>query len=194
MDAEQSFPMSRDTLCTLLFAAIRAYDPSYVRVVQVRRWFGPRWVGFAGKARGAAGVHTRLAVVPPFNPARIAAEIDLLAPEGMGVQPPLHGPRPSEQNLRSMIRGVAPKGTLAAWISTSEEGARAGVGRASLMVYLVPADPEGVEPVRWYVQCSGESKPSLMPQGIGWDELRWIRSFANEGEAERTWRGWMAGA
>ena len=52
------------------------YSSGMVRVIHVDNWFGERWLGFAGKILGAAGVRNRkindvTLPSPPFRPSRI---------------------------------------------------------------------------------------------------------------------------
>ena len=43
-----------------------------IYITKVDAWFGERWVGFAGKTLGAAGVHFRDELrIPPFVPNRV---------------------------------------------------------------------------------------------------------------------------
>lgn len=52
----------------------------FVKVVQIDNWFGQRWLGFAGKFHGLAGIrnrslHTTLPS-PPFRPTRVCSVYD----------------------------------------------------------------------------------------------------------------------
>jgi len=56
------------------------YAHSRVKVIQIDNWFGERWLGFAGKFGGMAGMrnhslHTRLPA-PPFRPTRVVSCYD----------------------------------------------------------------------------------------------------------------------
>jgi hypothetical protein len=179
--------MPGEVLRKLVLSAIKAYNPSHVRVVHIRGWFGPRWLGFAGKSLGAIGGHSSSSVVPAFNPRRVATEYDLLVPEGVGPQPSLHGWRTSEANLRHEMKGMAPNGTLAEWLSVRDETreTRKDDDRQCLMVYSIGSAPSAVAvmPIRWYVQSIGQDDAKLEPDGIGWEELRWIQGHTREEDA-----------
>jgi hypothetical protein len=61
------------------------YAHSRVKIIQIDNWFGERWLGFAGKFLGIAGMrnpslHTRLPA-PPFRPSRVVSchDFDLTA-------------------------------------------------------------------------------------------------------------------
>jgi hypothetical protein len=54
--------------------------PKIVKVIHIDSWFGERWLGFAGKFRGIAGIrnrslYTRLPA-PPFIPSRVISAYD----------------------------------------------------------------------------------------------------------------------
>ncbi len=56
------------------------YKHPLVKVIHIDNWFGERWLGFAGKFKGIAGIrnrslHMRLPV-PPFRPSRVVSAYD----------------------------------------------------------------------------------------------------------------------
>ena len=74
-----------------------------VRVVQIDGWFGPRWLGFCGKWRGAAGVRMRRVndarmPVPPFRPSRVVDERRLRLDGRAWREEPAGGPLHVEKN------------------------------------------------------------------------------------------------
>jgi len=52
-------------------------DPPIVRAIHIDNWFGQRWLGFAGKLKGIAGIRNRKLYtalpVPPFRPSRVVS-------------------------------------------------------------------------------------------------------------------------
>lgn len=58
------------------------YRSNTVRVIHIDNWFGDRWLGFAGKLLGAAGVRNQklsdtTLPSPPFRPSRIRSALTL---------------------------------------------------------------------------------------------------------------------
>jgi hypothetical protein len=57
---------------------VQDYEPARLYAVRIDSWFGPKWMGFAGKFSVASGigfgVHKARLHVPPFVPARVMAE------------------------------------------------------------------------------------------------------------------------
>lgn len=56
------------------------HQASFVKVIHIDNWFGRRWLGFAGKFKGIAGIRnrsldTRLPA-PPFRPSRVLSAYD----------------------------------------------------------------------------------------------------------------------
>jgi hypothetical protein len=56
------------------------YAHTFVKVIHIDNWFGERWLGFAGKFQGIAGMrnlslHMRLPA-PPFRPSRVISCYD----------------------------------------------------------------------------------------------------------------------
>ena len=70
---------------SLLDSFVRAYlaenSAKHVLLIHIDNWFGERWLGFAGKFRGIAGVRQRKGelgvdgkrslAIPPFRPSRV---------------------------------------------------------------------------------------------------------------------------
>ncbi len=55
-------------------------EQRFVKVIHIDNWFGERWLGFAGKFKGIAGMrnrslHTTLPA-PPFRPSRVISAYD----------------------------------------------------------------------------------------------------------------------
>lgn len=72
---DEQFLRIIDRLATRVF---RTGEPDAVHLVRIDNWFGPKWLGFAGKVLGAVGRHTDATrgdlVVPPFTPSRVVWE------------------------------------------------------------------------------------------------------------------------
>ena len=124
-----------------------------IYVTKVDGWFGERWVGFAGKTLGAAGVHFRDELrIPPFVPNRVVCSVYLeRQASGVYIEAPppvaLHIDQRSEANLRRRAGDLAPYHGLV-WFS----GNTASSGRGSILAYVPFAD--GHEP--WFLELVKE--------------------------------------
>lgn len=129
------------------------YAHSRVKVIQIDNWFGERWLGFAGKMLGIAGVrnrslHTPLPA-PPFRPNRVVSCHDFdRTTDGTYTRSPgdfsaLH----AEKNGGVFWHLYRPG--LYCWYSGSTRANSTGC----LMVYDVTRVPEGKTGYdAWYVQ------------------------------------------
>lgn len=126
--------------------------PARLLIVRIDNWFGHRWVGFAGKYKGALGIHHgKQLTVPPFVPARVIAQScfrwspvtgEYVREECAGA---IHVRQHSAANLKKWV-GDAYPGTALVWFSDKSER----LGRGSVMAY-VPT-PEGH--VAWYADLN----------------------------------------
>lgn len=113
------------------------YEPARLYVIRIDNWFGPKWMGFAGKfsvAKGVGfGVHKRRLHVPPFVPQRVVAERVFVGPdyEETVVMPPLHIDCPGKEALKRRIEDID-KDAAFLWFSAESEEQK----RGSVMVYL----------------------------------------------------------
>ena len=117
------------------------YAPSTVILIKIDNWFGARWLGFAGKFLGLAGVtlkardKARAASIriPPFVPERVVSQRRFVAPAFKEVDPgePVHKHVPSRTALRRKASVEAPGETII-WYSGNSKAN----GRGSLMAYL----------------------------------------------------------
>jgi hypothetical protein len=134
---------------SIAIGVARDYAPKRLYVIRIDNWFGPRWMGFAGKftvgkrIRGlptaAIGVHKTRLHVPPFVPHRVLAERVIAGPdhEETVAAAPLHIECPSKQALSRRIADID-KDAAFLWFSGGSEAQ----GRGSVMVYLPDAfDP-----------------------------------------------------
>ena len=62
------------------------YSPRFIYVTHINNWFGERWLGFAGKFKGVAGIRQRRGklgtdgpslAIPPFKPSRVISSVGL---------------------------------------------------------------------------------------------------------------------
>ena len=129
------------------------YAHAEVKVIQIDNWFGERWLGFAGKYIGVAGMrnrslHTRLPA-PPFRPTRVLACHDFLLTEDKtyarteGDYSRLH----AEKNGGEVWHVYRPG--LYCWYSSNTRSN----STACLMIYDVTRALEGrIGYDAWYVQ------------------------------------------
>jgi len=117
-----------------------------VFTVKIRDWFGPKWLGFAGKVMGALGVHQRLTVsLPPFHPNRVLSQrfYSWHPEEGQYVKawPPvhLHVYQESSRNLKRYLKNHVESGALIWFTSGSKDS-----GNGALMVYLRKQDTTAI--------------------------------------------------
>ncbi len=84
-----------------------------ISVVKIRDWFGPKWLGFAGKKMGAIRIYGLPLRMPPFHPKRVLSQrFYVFNPDSLVYEknwPPfrLHPEQPSEQNLERHFRDCA---------------------------------------------------------------------------------------
>jgi hypothetical protein len=134
-DDDANFIAIVDGLLDRLAAADEAVD---VHVVRIDNWFGPKWLGFAGKVLGALGIHqdaTRAdLVVPPFTPGRVIWE-RRFARNADGQRfvveaaPTLHRSQTSSSNLHRKLAAFSDRAHFV-WFS----GKSRSNGRGSVMV------------------------------------------------------------
>ena len=123
-----------------VLANLRTHEVTGIYLTRIDGWFGERWIGFAGKTLGAAGVRYREDFhVPPFVPNRVlSTKYFRLVGSGEYVAdtPPitLHITQRSESNFRRKLSDLTPDDALV-WF-TSDSAAN---GRGSLLAY-VPAE------------------------------------------------------
>ena len=117
-------------------AAIASAD--LLHIVRIDSWFGDRWYSFAGKTRGAVGVHSPgTLTVPPFHPHRVVSEARYrrgCPAVSVPFRDPLHGHRSSESNLYHSFGGFGRIWTapvVGGWFS----GNSAATGHGSVMAY-----------------------------------------------------------
>lgn len=114
-----------------------AADVVDIRVVRIDNWFGPKWLGFAGKVLGALSVHkvtTRAdLVVPPFTPGRVVWERHFAVNDDghslVESLPLLHREQTSSANLGRKLAEFSSRAHFV-WFS----GNSRGNGRGSVMV------------------------------------------------------------
>src|SRR5882757_1388862 len=123
---------------------LRRYAPLSLVLIKVDNWFGPKWLGFSGRALGAIGVWYKKLTIPPFVPNRIVSERRLVAPTYVetAVRQPIHLNIASRDALRRNVSEVAP-GAVLVWFSGDSKKS----GRGSLMSYV----PAGESYWSWYV-------------------------------------------
>ncbi len=127
--------------------AAHRHRPTEVLVVHIDNWFGDRWVRFAGKMFGAAGVRKPRATVPPFHPHRVRSEQRFVREAATSVYESaratrrLHRYQHSGENLQRYADLQTASGMFAWYSGNTLQNA---VG--SLMVYLVEND----EAKCWY--------------------------------------------
>ena len=125
-----------------------------IYITRIKGWFGDRWVGFAGKVAGAAGVRFMGDFnIPPFVPSRVVASSFLsLTEAGYVAEPPpvrLHIDQPSEANFRRKLSVFTPHDALL-WFS----GDTARNGRGSVLAYVPSSGGHEV----WFVDLSRASE------------------------------------
>lgn len=111
-----------------------------LHLVRIDNWFGPKWLGFAGKLLGTVGVRTDVErgalVVPPFSPGRVVWERHLSSAGGeyFPVESPrkLHGSRPSGSNLFRRLAHLQSPGHFVWYSGKSRANARGSLMVASL--------------------------------------------------------------
>ena len=137
-DAPEFADLVERALCGIL----RRYAPPVVTLIKIDNWFGSRWLGFAGKFLGIAGVgqnvnkgreRTRGIRIPPFVPERVVSQRRFVAPafDEIEAGEPIHKPVPSRTALRRKIAVEAP-GQAIIWYSGNSEAN----GRGALMAYI----------------------------------------------------------
>ena len=135
-DAPEFVDLVERTLCGIL----RRYAPPVVILIKIDNWFGSRWLGFAGKFLGAAGVtlnvnkgRTSGIRIPPFVPERVLSQRRFVAPafDEIDAGEPIHKHVPSRTALRRKIAVEAP-GQAIIWYSGNSEVN----GRGALMAYI----------------------------------------------------------
>jgi hypothetical protein len=100
--------------------------PRQIYVVRIDNWFGKRWVGFAGKIAGAAGVRFREdLVVPPFVPNRVVDQTCYERSEAggyvaVGSGAPIHVAQVSTDNLKRKVSMLFPDAALL-WFSSNSK-------------------------------------------------------------------------
>lgn len=108
-------------------------------VVRISGWFGPRWLGFSGKAMGALGMSASDLTIPPFVPARVLQELYFENAGQMfrtAAAPfAVHKRQPSSENLQRRMAKLGPHCAFF-WISSDS----AAAGRAALMRYIPTED------------------------------------------------------
>jgi hypothetical protein len=94
-------------------------SPTEVILVRIDNWFGERWLGFAGKLVGAAGVrYANRLVVPPFVPSRVVEQRcyrfkdDENQHARQECVAPLHVSQTSQANFRRFVDTLFPESAL----------------------------------------------------------------------------------
>lgn len=144
--------------------------PRHIYVIRIDNWFGKRWIGFAGKIAGAAGVrfHEDL-VLPPFVPNRVVEQTcyELSAADGyvaVGPGAPIHLRQSSTDNLERKVSLLYPDAALLWFSSKSKTNAR-----GTILAYV----PSSQGHVAWFAELGGV--PGWHPTeltGITASELR----------------------
>lgn len=147
------------------------YASPIVTVVQIDNWFGPRWLGFAGKFMGAAGMRAtvpcRSLPAPPFRPSRVIALHEFRrntdGTYAVAERPPslLHVEKNGGETRRIRRPG------LYCWFSGSTESNTTGC----LMVYDVTAAGSN----GWYVMFDRKTQWDVSSHtNVSHDECRMI--------------------
>jgi hypothetical protein len=164
----------------LVEGLVVSMEPRSVYVMRVDNWFGPRWLGFAGKiCQGLLGTGRNITddaiSIPPFVPARIVSERCFVRAADEYVESSegsLHRHQVSAENVNRRLVKRAGDG-LFVWCSA----ASAENERASLMVVVT----KGTEQDAWYAgfvkRADGWSYGHL--SGVGRDQLARIRALAS---------------
>ena len=114
-------------------ARVAALCPRQIYIVRIDNWFSKRWVGFAGKVLGAAGVSFREdLVIPPFVPNRVVDQICYelttageYAAVGPGIA--IHQRQSSADNLRRKVATLFPNAALIWFSSNSQTNMRGAI-------------------------------------------------------------------
>ncbi len=127
------------------------YRPPGIIIHHVDNWFGQRWLGFAGKFQGLAGVRNRsvknsLLPLPPFRPSRILSYVDLASTEDGAYQLFDHSSHGMHEERNGGQYRHLHRLNLYCWYSGSTKLNTNG----SLMIYDVT--PEGS--TGWYIGFS----------------------------------------
>ena len=118
----------------IVIGIARGYSPARLYVVRIDKWFGPKWMNFAGTFTAgkfaSAGIHKTILHVPPFVPHRVVAERVFVGPdfEETVAKPPLHIECSSEYALGRRIVAID-KAAAFLWFSGESEA----LGRGSVM-------------------------------------------------------------
>jgi hypothetical protein len=146
----------------VLEQSLEFHRPSALRVLRVDNWFGPRWLGFAGKVLGALGVHAGRLVIPPFVPSRIVSEIPWRHTGEVwrreSEYEPLHKRMRSADNLGRFFDLFCPE-TMAMWFSSRS----AANGRGAVMVYSSAGDPQTAS---WYAELAKSKANDWSPKAM----------------------------
>jgi hypothetical protein len=119
---------------------LRRYSPATLILIKIDNWFGSRWLGFAGKIMGLAGLtmninkhRTADINIPPFVPERVVLQRRFIAPQfdEVAAGELIHKRMRTTEALKRKAAHAAP-GIAFVWYSgNSKEN-----GRGSLMSYL----------------------------------------------------------
>jgi hypothetical protein len=112
---------------------LRQYAPLGLVLIKIDNWFGPKWLGFSGKALGAIGVWYKKLTIPPFVPNRIVSERQFVAPTYVetAMRQPIHLNIASRDALRRRVSEVA-RGAALVWFSGDSNKS----DRGSVMAYV----------------------------------------------------------
>jgi len=148
----------------ILNAFVAGRRPTTVFIVRIRDWFSSRWFHFSGKRSGLVRVSSRVFIIPPFVPNRVAIEtrlnwndevtgyvVDLSATS-------LHKKHPSRENLQRTLARVSPS-CVALWLGGDAERD----GRMSAMLYAV-GSPGGQG---WYLSVQRKDGAWTPTSGVG---------------------------
>ena len=101
---------------------LRRCSPASLALIKIDNWFGARWLGFAGKFLGAAGVtlipskiRPDNLTIPPFVPERVVSQRRFAGPafEEIDAGKPVHKHVSSKLALRRMMAIEEPNAALA---------------------------------------------------------------------------------
>lgn len=146
-----------------------------IHTVTIDGWFGPKWLGFRGKALGALGIHDSVhdenVAIPPFVPARVLREERWSFSSGIWERElparPLHIAQRSEANQARKIRRLTTPGTLLAWCGHTAPD------RTSLMVYIHIEDAL----LGWHIAVYSRGGETVYtPTGLTSTELDYLRA------------------
>ena len=139
-------------------AYARSTSATRVYLIHIDNWFGERWLGFAGKFRGIAGIrqrrgklgideHTRSLAIPPFRPSRVQSYAGFSIAEDGTIKEFSASPLHREKN-GGCIHTLFGDG-LYAWYS----GNTADNSTGCLMVYELNAGGQDA----WYLNFSTDA-------------------------------------